>query len=125
MRSTNSAPLALSNSYFTGSPPVGTSMMTLRVCGGFSPTGIKSIRISDLAWLAPRPVSAGLQQLVEASLSRGRLHEVRIAKPAMIVDGDFAEAIAALEEQLDRVLRALGVLDCLLQSIAGIAAAVH
>jgi hypothetical protein len=94
----------------------GTSMMTLRLCGGFSPTGIKSIRISDLAWLAPRPVSAGLQQLVEASLSRGRLHEVRIAKPAMIVDGDFAVAIAALHEQLDRVLRALGVLDCLLPS---------
>src|SRR3990167_309905 len=43
MRSTNSAPLALSNSYFTGSPPVGTSMITLRLSGGLSPTGILSI----------------------------------------------------------------------------------
>jgi hypothetical protein len=42
----------------------------------------------------------------------------------MIVDGDIADAIAALHEQLDRVLRALGVLDCLLEPIAGISAAV-
>src|SRR5690606_41510210 len=43
MRSTNSAPLALSNSYLTGSPPVGTSMMTFRLSGGLSPTGMCSI----------------------------------------------------------------------------------
>src|SRR5690606_3487766 len=45
MRSTNSAPLSLWNSYFTGSPPVGTSMMTLRLSGGLSPTGMYSIRM--------------------------------------------------------------------------------
>jgi len=45
MRSTNSAPLALSNSYFTGSPPTGTSMITLRLSGGSSPIGIRSMFI--------------------------------------------------------------------------------
>src|SRR3546814_1085483 len=45
MRSTNSAPDFLSNSYFTGSPPTGTSMMTLRLSGGLSPIGTMSIRI--------------------------------------------------------------------------------
>src|SRR6478735_1327500 len=46
MRSTNSAPLALSNSYFTGSPPTGTSMTTLRLSGGLSPAGIRSISMA-------------------------------------------------------------------------------
>ena len=39
------SPDGLSNSYFTGSPPVGTSMMTLRLSGGLSPTGIDSMRM--------------------------------------------------------------------------------
>src|SRR5690349_15723613 len=43
IRSTNKAPLALSNSYFTGSPPIGTSMSTLTLCGGLAPAGIRSI----------------------------------------------------------------------------------
>src|SRR6476469_7495280 len=51
MRSTNSAPDCLSNSYFTGSPPVGTSMITLRLSGGLSPVGIYSMRMAA----APRP----------------------------------------------------------------------
>src|SRR6476619_3676058 len=33
-------PDALSISYLIGSPPIGTSMMTLTSCGGFTPTGI-------------------------------------------------------------------------------------
>src|SRR5215217_5486961 len=41
MRSTNKAPDFLSNSYFTGSPPTGTSMMTLMFSGGLSPVGIR------------------------------------------------------------------------------------
>src|SRR5689334_18299992 len=43
MRSTNRAPETLSNSYFTGSPPTGTSMMTLMDSGGSSPTGMRSM----------------------------------------------------------------------------------
>src|SRR5690348_1481407 len=43
MRSTNSAPDFLSNSYFTGSPPTGTSMTTLMLPGGSSPTGMRSM----------------------------------------------------------------------------------
>src|SRR5438309_5514626 len=41
MRSTNKAPETLSNSYFTGSPPTGTSMMTLMFSGGLSPVGMR------------------------------------------------------------------------------------
>ena len=37
------SPDVLSNSYFTGSPPTGTSMTTFRLSGGLSPTGIKSM----------------------------------------------------------------------------------
>src|SRR4029450_300326 len=43
MRSTKMAPLFLSNSYLTGSPPIGTSISTLMLCGGLGPTGIRSI----------------------------------------------------------------------------------
>src|SRR3546814_10716695 len=52
MRSTNSAPLALSNSYLTGSPPIGTSMMTLRLSGGLSPMGMRSMfmDVTHLEW---------------------------------------------------------------------------
>src|SRR5690242_14853941 len=42
MRSTNNAPDFLSNSYFTGSPPTGTSMTTLTLFGGSSPMGMRS-----------------------------------------------------------------------------------
>src|SRR5690349_8824673 len=43
MRSTKIAPDFLSNSYFTGSPPSGTSMITLIRSGGASPTGMRSM----------------------------------------------------------------------------------
>src|ERR1051326_2659690 len=43
MRSTKIAPDFLSNSYFTGSPPTGTSMITLTRAGGSSPSGIRSM----------------------------------------------------------------------------------
>ena len=39
MRSTKIAPLFLSNSYFTGSPPIGTSISTLMLCGTSGPDG--------------------------------------------------------------------------------------
>src|SRR3546814_3267826 len=45
MRSTQRAPDFLSNSYLTGSPPTGTSMMTLTLSGGLSPMGIRSMFI--------------------------------------------------------------------------------
>src|ERR1700740_963484 len=60
MRSTNSAPDALSNSYFTGSPPTGTSMMTFRLSGGVSPVGIRSI---SMARPSPRPCCAATAPL--------------------------------------------------------------
>jgi hypothetical protein len=34
-----SAPEGLSISYLIGSPPIGTSMITLTSCGGFEPIG--------------------------------------------------------------------------------------
>src|SRR5678816_526649 len=43
IRSTKMAPLFLSNSYLTGSPPIGTSISTLMLCGGLDPAGIRSI----------------------------------------------------------------------------------
>src|SRR5665213_285511 len=42
-RSTNSAPLALSISYFTGNPPAGISMSTFTSFGGLRPAGIFEI----------------------------------------------------------------------------------
>src|ERR1700753_1030482 len=45
-RSTTSAPEALSSSYLMGSPPIGTSMMTLTSSGTFLPTGIWSMRMA-------------------------------------------------------------------------------
>jgi hypothetical protein len=47
MRSTNSAPDSLSNSYLTGSPPSGTSMTTLRLSGGLAPVGMRSMFMAD------------------------------------------------------------------------------
>ena len=44
-RSTNSAPDALSTSYFTGSAFIGISMMTLNSCGTWSPAVILLILI--------------------------------------------------------------------------------
>src|SRR5881275_1033901 len=48
MRSTNKAPDFLSNSYFTGSPPTGTSITTLIFSGGLSPVGMRSMFIGSL-----------------------------------------------------------------------------
>src|SRR6218665_3010573 len=50
MRSTNRAPETLSNSYFTGSPPTGTSMMTLMLSGGSLPTGMRSMFMMGRAY---------------------------------------------------------------------------
>src|SRR5207245_1710515 len=50
MRSTNRAPDFLSNSYLTGSPPTGTSMMTLRLSGGLSPAGMRSMFMMGRAY---------------------------------------------------------------------------
>src|SRR6478609_8964617 len=60
MRSTTSAPLALSNSYFTGSPPTGTSMTTLRLSGGLSPAGIRSISMARALDRSRRIGEAGI-----------------------------------------------------------------
>src|SRR6478609_6714590 len=54
MRSTNRAPDFLSNSYFTGSPPSGTSMTMLIDSGGSSPTGMRSMFMMAAA-LTPAP----------------------------------------------------------------------
>src|SRR3569833_791759 len=55
-RSTTSAPEALSSSYLMGSPPIGTSMMTLTSWGTFFPIGISSIRMGQLRWRRRCPV---------------------------------------------------------------------
>jgi hypothetical protein len=50
----------LSNSYFTGSPPTGTSMITLTLFGGSSPTGIQ-VDVHGARRLAATPApSAGI-----------------------------------------------------------------
>src|SRR4051812_2834097 len=124
MRSTNSAPDFLSNSYFTGSPPTGTSITTFRLSGGLSPTGIKSIRMSFLYGVARRPVSAGLEQQVETALPGPGFHQVRIAQPIAIVDAHAADFFACLDQKNDRRLAALGIGHRRLQPIVRISQAV-
>src|ERR1700761_1032884 len=51
-RSTNSAPEALSISYFTGRPPAGISMRTFTSPGGLRPAGICDKSMSGLLLVA-------------------------------------------------------------------------
>src|SRR3954463_2424182 len=44
-RSTTSVPASLSISYLIGSPPTGTSMITLTSCGGLLPVEMASMRM--------------------------------------------------------------------------------
>ena len=98
MRSTKIAPDTLSNSYLTGSPPIGTSMSTLMLCGGLEPAGIRSMFMMAraLAAAAPRAtpdaadgmISARSSKQVERAVALADLDQARIAQPAVVGDVD-------------------------------------
>src|SRR5450755_2839895 len=65
-RSTTSVPASLSISYLIGSPPTGTSMMTLTSRGGSIPIEMASMRMDGSAWLSAQLMDRGLRRGVKA-----------------------------------------------------------
>src|SRR3954452_7527034 len=76
MRSTNKAPDFLSNSYFTGSPPTGTSMTTLIFSGGLSPVGMRSMFIALFLWEVPAASKHREAKEQRRHARRDRSHDV-------------------------------------------------
>src|SRR6516165_6645374 len=77
-RSTTSVPASLSISYLIGSPPTGTSMMTLTSRGGSIPIETASMRMDG---------SAGARVELVLKLSANRARQ-RLVRPG---EGDFVE----------------------------------
>src|SRR5580765_2742791 len=75
-RSTKRVPASLSISYLIGSPPTGTSMMTLTSCGGFLPIEMASMRMEGSA----------VARLVQSSYAG--LTRVPIALPKVALGND-------------------------------------
>src|SRR5262245_59045186 len=70
-RSTTSVPAALSISYLMGSPPIGTSIMTLTSSGGLMPTDMASMRMEGLLVCGPAPQLQGGAAQHSDSLASG------------------------------------------------------
>src|SRR5678815_2817246 len=128
MRSTKIAPLGLSNSYLTGSPPIGTSISTLTLCGTSVPDGIRSILMMALPLDADAPRatpqgqarSARGEQPVQRAIAFADLFEARIAKAPAPLNVDRPHFLAALDDQPDRAVGAPGSGHGVLQHILAI-----
>src|SRR5438046_6261041 len=84
MRSTNRAPDFLSNSYFTGSPPTGTSMITLTLFGGSSPIGMRSMFIAMFLGQVPGVPKQGQAEEQCADARRHRSDRVAGRRPVVM-----------------------------------------
>src|SRR5258708_2921976 len=126
-RSTTSVPASLSISYLIGSPPTGTSMMTLTSRGGSIPIEMASMRMDGSAgrvevksWIrtrrGPGPVSRRFET-PRNSMGPGEGDLVERLGPDLVAEHQHADA-AALADRAIPPLRAAPV-DQLLQLRAG------
>src|SRR5215216_7676207 len=69
--STTRVPASLSISYLIGSPPTGTSMMTLTSCGGFLPIEMASMRMEGSVVLTGTIVIRGLASRIHRTFEGG------------------------------------------------------
>src|SRR4051812_7506706 len=88
-RSTTRVPASLSSSYLIGSPPVGTSTMTLTSCGTLRPTAILSMRICFLDDLAFKARGWGVDKAPGGGVQRGQMgpHPGGFARPGLAGGG--------------------------------------
>src|ERR1043165_7517961 len=87
-RSTNNVPTSLSISYLIGSPPTGTSMMTLTSSGGLLPMGIASMRMTN------GPLFGCTDSVGGSPAQCGRLLDLIATESGSIPDeGDLAQRL--------------------------------
>src|SRR6202035_3667340 len=92
-RSTTSVPASLSISYLIGSPPTGTSMMTLTSRGGSVPIEMASMRMDGSATVYNQLRDRG--QAARARQDTNRISDAALQNPVSVApgEGDLVERL--------------------------------